>query len=154
GIRGFHVTGVQTCALPISFFEGELGNVLTTVADPKNRWIPRDYAVEHGIDLSLAENPDARFPRLQYGNNLNNSQLSTFWEGDARYIRLQEVTLSYHVSPAFLRRYGLKSMDLQFVGNNLYIWDNVKIFDPEQAAWNGRKYPIPSTYSLQVYVNF
>jgi len=136
------------------FFEGELGNVLTTVADPKNRWIPRDYAVEHGIDLSLAENPDARFPRLQYGNNLNNSQLSTFWEGDARYIRLQEVTLSYHVSPAFLRRYGLKSMDLQFIGNNLYIWDNVKIFDPEQAAWNGRKYPIPSTYSLQVYVNF
>jgi len=135
------------------FFQGTEGNVLTLAADPSNRWIPREYALEHGIDLSLAENPNARFPRLQYGNNSNNSQLSTFWQGDARYLRLQEVTLNYHVNPAFLKRIGISSMDLQFVGNNLYIWDSVKIFDPEQAAWNGRKYPIPSTYSVQVYIN-
>lgn len=136
------------------FYQGTAGNVLTLANDPKNRWIPRDYALEHGIDVSLAENPDARFPRLQYGNNSNNSQLSSFWQDDARYVRLQEVTLSYHVSPNFLKRLGVTSMDLQFVGNNLYIWDNVKIFDPEQAAWGGRKYPIPSTYSLQAYINF
>jgi len=136
------------------FYGGEEGNVLTLAADPKNRWISREYALEHGIDLSLAENPDARFPRLQYGNNSNNSQLSTFWQDDARYLRLQEVTLSYRVSPSLLKRIGVTSMDLQFVGNNLYIWDNVKIFDPEQAAWNGRMYPIPSTYSIQAYINF
>lgn len=135
------------------FHQGTDGNVLGMVADPSNRWIPREYALEHGIDLSLAENPNARFPRLQYGNNTNNSQLSTFWQDDARYLRLQEITLNYRVSPNFLRRAGIQSMDLQFVGSNLYIWDNVKIFDPEQAAWNGRKYPIPSTYSLQVYMN-
>ncbi|MDR2283140.1 MAG: TonB-dependent receptor [Sphingobacterium sp.] len=135
------------------FYQGSSGNVLTLAADPANRWISKEYALEQGMDLSLAENPDARFPRLQYGNNSNNSQLSTFWQGDARYIRLQEITLSYHVKPEFLKKVGVKSMDLQFVGNNLYIWDNVKIFDPEQAAWNGRKYPIPSTYSLQVYIN-
>jgi len=135
------------------FFQGTEGNVLTLAADPRNRWIPREYALQQGIDLSLAENPNARFPRLQYGNNTNNSQLSTFWQGDARYLRLQEITLNYHVSPAFLKRVGITSMDLQFVGNNLYIWDQVKIFDPEQAAWNGRKYPIPTTYSVQVYLN-
>jgi len=135
------------------FFGGTSGNVLALAADPENRWIPMDYALANGIDPSLAENPNARFPRLQYGKNNNNSQLSTFWQGDARYIRLQEVTLSYRVNPAFLKRIGISSMDLQFVGNNLYIWDKVKIFDPEQAAWNGRKYPIPSTYSLQVYLN-
>ncbi|MBE8722271.1 SusC/RagA family TonB-linked outer membrane protein [Sphingobacterium pedocola] len=136
------------------FFQGTSGNVLTLANDPANRWIPRDYALEHGIDLSLAENPNARFPRLQYGNNSNNSQLSSFWQDDARYLRLQEVTLSYHVNPNFLKRLGVTSMDLQFVGNNLYIWDNVKIYDPEQAAWGGRKYPIPTTYSLQAYINF
>ncbi|NGM66469.1 SusC/RagA family TonB-linked outer membrane protein [Sphingobacterium sp. SGR-19] len=138
----------------LPFFQGNTGNVLALAADPANRWIPKEYALEHGIDPSLAENPDARFPRLQYGNNANNSQLSTFWEGDARYLRLQEVTLNYRVSPDFLKRIGISSMDLQFVGNNLYIWDKVKIFDPEQAAWNGRKYPIPTTYSLQTYINF
>lgn len=136
------------------FYNGTEGNVITLANDPKNRWIPREYALQEGMDLSLAENPDARFPRLQYGKNSNNTQLSTFWKDDARYIRLQEITLSYRINPTFLKRVGISSMDLQFVGNNLYIWDNVKIFDPEQAAWNGRKYPIPSTYSVQAYINF
>lgn len=136
------------------FFEGNLGNVLSIAADPKNRWIPMDYALANGINPALAENPNARYPRLQYGNNSNNSQLSSFWQGDARYIRLEEITLNYNIDPAILKRIGIKSMDLQFVGNNLYIWDKVKIYDPEQAAWNGRKYPIPTTYSFQVYVNF
>lgn len=136
------------------FFGGTDGNLITLVNDPSNRWIPREYALANGIDVSLAENPDARFPRMQYGNNSNNSQLSTFWQDDARYLRLQEVTVSYNVSPKFLRRVGVKSMDLQFVGSNLYIWDNVKLYDPEQAAWGGRKYPIPATYSLQAYINF
>ncbi|WP_257667716.1 SusC/RagA family TonB-linked outer membrane protein [Parapedobacter tibetensis] len=136
------------------FYNGTLGNVITMANDPKTRWIPLDYAIENGIDPALAENPDARFPRLQYGKNSNNTQLSSFWQDDARYIRLQEITLSYRVSPSFMQRVGISSMDLQFVGNNLYIWDNVKIFDPEQAAWNGRKYPIPATYSAQVYINF
>ncbi|MEC3879716.1 SusC/RagA family TonB-linked outer membrane protein [Parapedobacter sp. 10938] len=136
------------------FYDGTQGNVISLVNDPENRWIPLEYAIENGIDPALAENPNARFPRLQYGRNSNNSQLSTFWQDDARYIRLQEITLSYRVSPSFLQRVGVSSMDLQFVGNNLYIWDNVKIFDPEQAAWNGRKYPIPTTYSAQVYINF
>lgn len=135
------------------FYQGTEGNVLTLANDPSNRWIPLAYAVENGIDPSLAENPNARFPRLQYGNNRNNSQLSSFWQDDSRYLRLQEITLNYHVNPNFLRRVGISSMDLQFVGTNLHIWDKVKIFDPEQAAWNGRKYPIPSTYSLQVYLN-
>ena len=80
-------------------------------------------------------------------------QLSTFWQGDSRYIRLQEITLNYHLAAAFLRRIGVSSLDIQFVGNNLYVWDKVKLFDPEQARWNGRVYPIPSTYSLQLYVN-
>ena len=136
------------------FFEGDLGNVLSMAADPKNRWFPRDYAIANGIDPAFAENPNARFPRMQYGNNSNNSQLSTFWQGDARYLRLEEITLNYNINPAFLKRIGVSSMDLQLVGSNLYVWDKVKIFDPEQAAWNGRKYPIPSTYSFQVYVNF
>lgn len=136
------------------FYEGAMGNVLDIVADPANRWIPMEYALANDIDASLAENPNAMFPRLSYGGSNNNSQTSTFWQGDAKYLRLQELTVSYNLSPEILRRAGIKSMDLQFVGNNLYTWDTVKIFDPEQARFNGRRYPIPSTYSVQVYVNF
>lgn len=153
GKTSFFYVGQDNGMGYVPFFEGDLGNVLTMAADPKNRWIPMDYALENGIDPSLAENPNARYPRLQYGNNTNNSQLSTFWQGDSRYLRLEEITLNYHVNPTFLKRMGISSMDIQFVGNNLYVWDKVKIFDPEQARWNGRKYPLPTSYSVQLYFN-
>ena len=137
----------------IPFYDALVGNVLTIVADPANRWIPKEYALAHGIDASLAENPNARFPRLQYGNNLNNSQLSDFWKGDARYLRLQEITVNYNFKNSYLRKAGISSIDLQFVGTNLYTWDRVKLFDPEQAHKGGRVYPIPTTYALQLYIN-
>lgn len=140
----------------VPFYGQSLGNVITLANDPKNRWIPMDYAVSHGIDPALAENPNARFPRLQYGKNNNNSQLSSFWEGDSRYLRLQEVTLSYHIGRSGLlkKKVGISAIDLQLIGDNLHVWDKVKIFDPEQARYNGRKYPIPTTYSFQVYLHF
>lgn len=138
----------------IPFNNGEMGNVLVQFNDPSTRWIPRAYAQAHGIDLSLAENPNAQLPRLQYGNNANNTQLSDFWKGDARYLRLQEVTINYNLRNNFLKQMGISSLDLQLVGNNLYVWDKVKIFDPEQADKVGRVYPIPAIYSFQMYVNF
>ncbi|MDR1527685.1 MAG: TonB-dependent receptor [Dysgonamonadaceae bacterium] len=136
------------------FYGGETGNILDIVADPSNRWIPKEYAEAHGIDPALAENPNAKFPRLQYGNNNNNTQLSTWWKSDARYLRLQEITLNYNLKKDFLKKAGLSSIDLQLVGSNLFVWDKVGIFDPEQAHLNGRAYPIPARYTLQVYLNF
>jgi TonB-linked SusC/RagA family outer membrane protein len=135
-------------------FHGQTtGNVLSLVNDPANRWIPMDYAIANGINPALAENPNARFPKLQYGYNENNSQLSDFWKGDARYVRLQEVTLNYNFKHSVLRKAGISSIDFQLVGNNLYVWDKVKIFDPEQAHKNGAVYPIPAVYTLQMYIN-
>ena len=137
----------------IPFYQGRLGNVLTIANDPANRWIPKEYAEMHGISAAQAENPNARFPRLQYGNNSNNSQLSDFWKGDARYLRLQEITINYNLRTDFLRRAGIASIDLQLVGNNLYVWDKVKLFDPEQAWFGGRVYPIPASFAFQLYIN-
>lgn len=149
----FHVgySGNGTGYIP--FYQGINGNVLKIANDPKSRWIPAEYAVANGIDPSLAENPNARFPRLTYGYNENNSQLSDFWRGDARYLRLQEVTINYNYRSSFLQRIKIQSIDFQLVGNNLLLWDNVKIFDPEQAQRNGEVYPIPTTYTLQMYIN-
>lgn len=137
----------------IPFYDGQNGNVLSEVCDPSNRWFTREYAAANGIDLSLAENPHAKFPRMQYGKNENNSQTSSFWMGDARYLRLQEVTVGYKFRSRWLSKIGISSLDLQFVGENLVTWDKVKIFDPEQADKNGRVYPIPTTYTLQLYIH-
>jgi len=143
--------GIGTGYVP--FYGGVNGNVLDIANDPKNRWIPKEFAAAHGIDPSLAENPNAKFPRLTYGNNNNNSQLSDFWKGDARYLRLQEVNINYNLKSSFLQRMKISSIDMQFVANNLVIWDKVKIFDPELAYKNGEVYPIPTSYILQLYIN-
>lgn len=137
----------------IPFYDGVTGNVLSEVANPANRWFTKEYALEHGIDVSLAENPNAKFPRLQYGKNNNNSLPSTFWVGDARYLRLQEITLNYTLQAKWLRTLGINSVDLQLIGENLHTWDKVKTFDPEQAEYSGRAYPIPSTYTFQIYLH-
>ncbi|MDR3245953.1 MAG: TonB-dependent receptor [Prevotellaceae bacterium] len=135
------------------FRDGEDGNVLSIVNDPHNRWIPMDYALAHGIDPALAENPNAQFPRLQYGDNANNRQMSDFWKSDGRFLRLQEVNIEYNLKHNYLKKAGIKSLTFSLVGNNLYIWDKVKLFDPEQAGDNGRAYPIPMTISFQIYIN-
>ena len=39
--------------------------------------------------------------------------------------------------------------------DNIYVWDKIGgLWDPEQTTKNGRAYPIPATYSLQMYINF
>ena len=137
----------------LPFNNGQFGNVLTLANDPRNRWIPRDYAEANGIDPALAENPNARFPRLYYGRNSNNTQLSDFYRNNSRYLRLQEITVNYNFKKPALLKVGISSIDFQLVGSNLYVWDQIKIFDPEQAKFNGNIYPIPATFTLQVFIN-
>lgn len=64
------------------FAASETGNVLQAVAKDKNRWIPAEVS-----GTTATENPDATFPRLTYGTNPNNTQASTFWLRNSRYLR-------------------------------------------------------------------
>lgn len=154
-LKGRGNTNVSLNGYGFTPFEGGVsGNVLTLVADPKNRWIPKEYALKRGLDANIAENPSAIFPKLTYGRNANNAQASDFWYRNAWYLRLQEITLNYTLRNKFIRRIGISSMDLQLIGNNLLIWDDINIFDPEQANSRGSVYPIPATYTLQLYLRF
>ncbi len=146
----YYVNGTSGGEGYIPFYNGSTGNVLQLVADQRNRWTPASYSGDPST-----ENPNALYPRLSYGRNENNNQLSTFWHTNARYLRLQEINLNYHVIPGqLLRTLGVSSMDVQFVVNNVAVWSPVKLWDPEQAEYNGGAYPIPRTFSLQLYVNF
>lgn len=127
----------------IPFYQGNQGNVLSIFKDKSIYWTPSN------------PNPKAQFPRLSYGSNQNNSFRSTFWKADGSYIRFQELNLSYRFSGYdFFKTLGISSINTQLVVNNLFTIDKVKLFDPEQAYTNGGSYPIPTQYSLQLYVNF
>ncbi|WP_106831600.1 SusC/RagA family TonB-linked outer membrane protein [Parabacteroides pacaensis] len=136
----------------IPFNAGKTGNVLTLVADQKNRWTPASYSGDPST-----ENPDAMFPRLTYGRNENNAKLSTFWRDNARYLRMEEIGLTYKMRAGkFLKQLGVSSLDFQVIGYNLAVWSSlkVKMYDPEQTERNGQSYPIPARYAAQLYVNF
>lgn len=134
----------------IPFNQGYKGNVLELAYDQSNRWTSAEYSGN-----PATENPNARFPRLYYGQNANNAKPSTFWMANARYLRLQELSLNYNLRiPALQRALGVKSLDLQIMCENLFVIDAVKIFDPEQARLTGQAYPIPRRFSFQLYLNF
>jgi Outer membrane cobalamin receptor protein len=134
----------------IPFNNGAKGNVLAIAYDQNNRWISAEYSGN-----PATENPNARFPRLYYGKNENNTKPSTFWLADARYLRLQELSLNYNLKvPVLQRVLGIQSMDIRLMCENLAVWDSVGLFDPEQATACGQSYPLPARYSLQLYLNF
>lgn len=132
-------------------FVGEkTGNVLSIVAHQNDRWTPASYS-----GTSATENPNARFPRLSYGNNENNNRASTFWLADASYLRLKNVELAYRYSSNWLKRnVGVSSTTFSLIGTNLAVWDKVKLWDPGQASGNGAVYPLQRTYSFQINVQF
>lgn len=126
------------------------GNVLNIVADQNNRWTPREYS-----GSASTENPNARFPRLTYGENKNNNRNSTFWLADGRYLRLKNVELSYRLTNAWLKnKLSLEAATISLVGENLHVWDKVKLWDPEQASSNGAVYPLQRKFTLQVNLTF
>ncbi|MDR3246129.1 MAG: TonB-dependent receptor [Prevotellaceae bacterium] len=135
----------------IPFERAEYGNVLTMLQDQSLRWTPESYS-----GTKATENPNAKFPRMSYGNNHNNNKVSDYWKGDSRYLRLSEVTINYRLKPKIFQAIGLSAIDLSLVGNNLYVWDRIfhHIFDPEQARFMGQQYPIPSSVILQAYIHF
>lgn len=129
---------------------GETGNVLSIVKDPKNRWTPAWYSGDPST-----ENPNARFPRLTYGSNPNNTQASSFWLADGSFLRWKSLDVSYRFnSNKCFSAIGLSNVVLQFVGQNLATFDSVKLWDPGQASQNGAVYPIQRTFSLQLTANF
>lgn len=141
-------TGYENGYIP--FQGGGIGNVPLMAANQANRWTPGWYSGD-----ASTENPNAKYPRLSYGKSENNSQISTFWKDNSRYLRLQEVNINYNLKTSgFVKRLGIQSIDLQLVGSNLAVWSTVKDVDPEQAFKNGAVYPIPARYAFQTYINF
>ena len=132
-------------------FVGEsTGNLLAIVADQSNRWTPASYSGD-----PATENPNARFPRLPYGANANNNRASTFWIADGGYVRLKNVELAYTLPKKWMQASRVfQSASISLIGENLHVWDEVKLWDPAQASSNGAVYPLQRRFTAQLYVTF
>lgn len=158
--KAFRVSVLFEGVSKVQYFQGGIGyypfksesrgNLLAMVVDQSNRWTPASYSGDKST-----ENPNARFPRLTYGENKNNNRNSTFWLADGRYLRLKNVDISYRFTNDWLKkRVGVESATLSLVGENLALWDKVKTFDPTQASSNGATYPLQRMYTVQLNLTF
>lgn len=131
------------------FQKGEIGNVLTIVNDPANRWIPAWYSGD-----PATENPNARFPRLSYGANKNNFVNSTHWLANGAYLRLKTVEVGYTLPQEIAKKIRMTNFRASIIADNLHVWDKVKLWDPEQASSNGAGYPLTRSFTLSLQMSF
>lgn len=131
------------------FIANDAGNILSVVADPKNRWISREISGD-----PATERQDAIFPRLSYGPRENNTKWSTWWLRDGHYLRLKNLEVGYTLPKAFTRKFRVEKARIFFLGYNLACWSSFDWWDPEMGSKDGNSYPIQRTYTFGVNVSF
>ncbi len=122
------------------------------------------FRKEH-LDRWTPETPDGHFPRMSYTSE-HNRRVSDFWLGDASYMRLKNIQLSYTLPDSWSRKMGLKRLTLFANADNLFTFTNFyQGYDPEVAynssATNGvamgavaNNYPQVKTVTAGIEIKF
>jgi len=88
-------------------------------------------------------NTDASYPRAYQSGSFYNSKRSDFWLYDARFIRLNNLRLSYSFPDEMLTRTGLNRLRVFVKGSNLWTYDSItqrtgsKDYNPEMVSGQG-----------------
>ena len=116
-----------------AFYDG-LGsnNILKEYYD--NRWTP--------------ENPNARYPAIDVGNNPNNFVTSTVWKKNGNYLRFRNAEIGYTLKN-INKKYGISQFRVFLNGMNLH----VKIMDPESNDGWGQ-YPLQRSFNIGFQIDF
>lgn len=129
------------------FFSGQ--GVYETTCDGtyfgwhRNSWTQERYEKGETIE----------YPALALNANTNHVA-NDFFIMNRSFLRLKNVEIGYTLPSRFLDRAGVKSLRIYANGQNLFVWDNLKLhhLDPEQDG--SIQYPITKNISVGVNVNF
>ena len=107
-------------------------------------------------DFWTEDNTDALFPRLlPAGSGGNNFVTSTHWIKSAAYFRIKNINLGYNMPDKWFGRTGISGARVYVSGQNLLTftkaWDG---FDPEIDNANAEFYPLMTTYTAGLSINF
>jgi TonB-linked SusC/RagA family outer membrane protein len=147
------------------FIAGSVGNILSDLGDPSKRWISREISGD-----PATERTDATYPRLSYtdinwfgdmsdfsvqtsSGSINNYQHSTFWLRDGSYLRLKTLEVGYTFPKTITNRAHINTLRIFFLGTNLFVWDTLKLWDPELGSSDGWKYPPAKTFTVGLTIN-
>lgn len=130
-----------------AFRDGRWGNILQGITD--NRWISSDIS-----GTKETENPNAPYPRLSYGYNLNNQQSSSFWLRNGRFLRLKNLDIGYTLPKPMVNTIHLESVRIYISGQNLITWSPFKLWDPElDSSQRGQIYPITRSLTAGIQIS-
>ena len=95
------------------------------------------------------------FPRLRTNTHPHNNAASTWWQRSASFLRLKNIEVGYNFSEKTLRHTPFNALRIYLMGNNLAVWDHIKMWDPEISNKNeGVNYPLSRTFTLGLEVSF
>ena len=130
-----------------AFRDGRWGNILQGITD--NRWISSDIS-----GTKETENPNAPYPRLSYGYNLNNQQSSSFWLRNGRFLRLKNLDIGYTLPKPMVNTIHLENVRIYISGQNLITWSPFKLWDPElDSSQRGQTYPITRSFTAGIQIS-
>jgi len=67
---------------------------------------------------------------------------------------LKNLEFGYSFDKELLRKLAIKQARIYVQGNNLAVWDKVKMWDPELGSAGITKYPINSTWTIGLELGF
>jgi TonB-linked SusC/RagA family outer membrane protein len=116
------------------------------------QWLTRDD--RHGM-MDQYGKPDYLKKTISYYKvfyDVNNQ--NDFWVEDGSYLKLRELSLSYTVSPEYLKSVAkgfVKGVKLAFIGKNIFTLTKYSGYDPEVMTNNGTQY---FSYDFMGYPNY
>ena len=145
------------------FFQGS-GNTSTVFGgNAAQLFFPFQWGVEETSLRSVVadrwsetnQSQNVMFPRLRTTSHPHNTAPSTWWMRDASFIRLKNIEIGYNFSKKILKPLHMESARLYLLGNNLVVWDKIKMWDPEIGNANeGLNYPLSRTFTIGLEVSF
>ena len=110
----------------------------TPIAEWMDRWTP--------------DNRDAGLPRISFTRpGGNNYQANTFWHKNGNYLRFKNCEIGYRIPEKWIGVIGARNARIYVNGNNLFTWDKVPVYDPENVD---TKYPLMRVVNFGVKVTF
>lgn len=120
-----------------------------------------EVATETGLAKFIADNywsennqnPYAAWPRLSNYIINNNTQTSTWFMRNGRFLRLKSVEIGYNFPPRWISGWNLNNVRFYASGLNLALFSDFKLWDVEMGG-NGYNYPLQRVINLGLNVSF
>lgn len=164
-VYGFGVSAEWKNISVSAFFQGA-GNTATILGQADNSYALWPFL--YGVDNSRIRteflnhwsdsdpyNFDVAYPRLRTEPHNHNNAANTFWARDASFLRFKNLEISYSLPQKIAQKLGVQAARIYLMGNNLCVWDKLKMWDPEMGSRNsGTAYPLQRTFTLGLDVTF